>query len=196
MFNWQQTDTLTFAMPDGSQRRMTFGSCTEYDVARYQAGLNRIWTYFRRKHDVDLLPAINAVFFHHNANDDQQDAVDLYYPQYLRLQDWAAVVTSLQKFERRQSDTDEWVEEETPSEFLHPATALNLLPPGVLPAAIEKANQLNPGVFNNLDSAKKAVRLIENETQTPNETTSTNGPKPSSKRKIGSSESTETISQD
>lgn len=195
MYNWQQdTDELAFVMPDGSQVRYTFGVCTGRHLARHSANTNRILTYFREAYGVErFVDALNAVFAARNATPEQQEAIDLYYPEYLRLSDWSAFAVALRKVEIRPSADSEWAEAEIPNELMHPATALDSLwlPPGVLEAADEIVNALNPGVFSTFQ--KKAVRILgkdEPATETPSETISTGGVEPSSKRKNASSTKT------
>lgn len=195
MYNWQQkTDTLEYEMQDGSQVRFTFGVCTTRHQARHSANTNRILTYFREAYGAEkFVEALNAVFTTRNATPEQQEAIDLYYPEYLRLSDWSAFAVALRKVETRPSADSEWTETEIPDELMHPATALDSLwlPPGVLEAADEIVNALNPGVFSTFQ--KKAVRILgkdEPATETPSETTSTDGAEPSSKRKNASSTKT------
>lgn len=195
MFNWQETDTLTFALRDDSQVRLTFATCSEYDFTRFQAAANRVATYFRDVHNADIGDATNAVFLVRNATPEQRAVIDNYYSEYNRLLDWSAVLASLRKIETRASEDSEWVEIETPNEFLHPQTALRVFPPHVIGAAVDMVNDLNPGVFTNSSAAKKVWRLIDEAKPNQTETPSTNGAKRSSKRKSEPNEKQETISQ-
>lgn len=199
MYNWQQkTDTLEYEMQDGSQVRFTFGVCTGRHQARHAANTNRILTYFRETYGVDRFGEALSAVFGGTPTPEQQEAVDLYYPEYLRLSDWSALAVALRKIETRPGAGSEWTETEIPDELMHPATALDSLwlPPGVLEAADEVVNALNPGVFSTFQ--KKAVRILgkdepaETPSETPNEAPLTTGAKLSSKRKSDSSEPTTT----
>ncbi len=193
MYNWQQkTDTLEYELEDGSQVRYTFGVCTAMDQARQTANINRIFTHFRVHFGVERFgDAISAILIERNGTPEQQDAVDAYYPLYMQMGNWATFAVALRKVETRPDADSEWVEIETPEDLKSPATALDSLwlPPGILEAAEEIIDALNPGVFSR--AQKKAARILD-KNATTSETPSISGAKPSSTRKKDTSEMTTT----
>lgn len=152
--DWYSEELVTFELPDGSQRRITVGVCSEFDIATYRMRLGQAQDYLAETYGIDFLEASRAGTI--------LNALGDHYHEWDTLREWSAMLSAFRKLERREGEEGEWAAEPMPDSWTKPATGLRVLPAVMFRGWMNLVNALNPGLFTvaQTDIAKKSVRLI------------------------------------